>query len=280
MYGLQLNYYRNFRKSTHWSWGVTLGYELYKVTFYNMYGKYMPPKTSGDTAWYRNKYNTADAFTNQVMYNYNPQSKNLHDSMLKYYGGPTKYLFDVIRIGYALKYSKKLGKKYTLHFALESSYTINKITIGKNNILLRSNDYGASDGSVYLNDAFEEIPIYFVPIMPIYTFLTTTYSKMSREWNDNGMGMLKYTVGFDYTIFRNQSVSINFSWANLIVLREPSANEYNDFKPFYYYLRWSRLNWGGYSLLPYEENRGHFNIPITPNLYRRFQLSLNYMFKF
>ncbi|HPQ07865.1 MAG TPA: hypothetical protein PK995_01405 [Bacteroidia bacterium] len=291
MYGVQVNYFRNFRKSKHWSWGVNLAFEEYRVCFYNLNGVYKNATTPEEKAWYQNKYNTADAFTNHVMYNYDSQYRNLHDSMLKYYGGPTIYPFKTLRFGYSLKYSSQIWKKYTIHFAIESSSLIEGMKIG-GKYVLKNKDYESDFGRVYLNNTFfleDEgllswfiiIPVVFSPIYYTINLFTTTYSKIDRRFIDKNtdfLGLVKYNAGISRTISKNQNISVYFSLANLISnINTLKENKYNEVKPYYLY----SFNMGclGCPPIPYQ-NMGSIEVPIVPNLYKRFQLLVNYSYKF
>ncbi|GAB4446820.1 MAG: hypothetical protein OHK0036_00230 [Bacteroidia bacterium] len=256
--GISFSYLRSFGKNQRWEWGFLLGYEWYRLYFYEL------NNTSNDTNWNISKYHYAEEFGN-FMSTGTYTTNHLHDTMLKYYGGSRWYNIVYVRFGYLLAYSLHINKNFSIKFKMLSS------GVSYRNIS-RINQQLGEGINLYDSGILAFTPFY--PIIKIFDDIN----------HDTRNGSIKYSISFLYNICNRQSISFNLFFSNIFNIK---------YYRYYYYLYYPVSPDPSYSIIPYC-NRGlgcayinpppydviSFNIPILINIYRTFQISVSYNFKF
>lgn len=271
---IQFAYMRSFGKKNRWEWGMMFGYEWYQLDYYDIFNS---NGQGQDSNWYDNKYKYGKEMDNYINYGtYN--TVGLSDSMFKYYGRRT-YNLEYVRIGWLLGYTFQLSKRFSVKLKLSSSGIVarnisrlNKYLSSNNATIIPSKRVGFLGGYIDPEPSVTNTDgDYTLPFSPFYIFVYP-FEKINKTTRN---GMVKYHISLSYDVKANQSILLDFSFANLIMIK------YGDFTP-YLIVRETPFISRGLGGIPqsYNHNAIFISLPILINTYRIFQFSLLYTFKF
>lgn len=247
---IALHYCSNFYRSQKWFLGFLVGYDWYRLKFYNLTSSY-EQFSNASNEWNKQKYTSAELLNEVINYNVSPVG--LKDSMLKYYG-EKYYYFEYFRIGYTLKYITSLNKRWAIQLTLESSGSIPR------EISRLEKGQGGYDGSIDWrgSDLFALTP---------FNVFVNFFERINNQNKQNGL--VQYGIGFQYRYKINLLV-IHLSWANLFftydIDNKPRYSQYTN-QPGC--LGCPPINTNGYT-------PGYFYVPVVINSYPKINFSIEY----
>ncbi len=268
--GMNVNYYKRFKKNKNWMWGVSMGYEWVWVRFYDVAAPYNTD--SHDTLYNIQKYNnTLLPFKYNIIDGCDVDNRYVQQkAMLKYFGIRTFY-WEYIKMGYSLKYQKAWSKNFSFLFTIQS---VGYAARGPIRRLDKLNNYidfdyasGTSEGYVDFGGA-ELIGI--TPLGPLsYIFETIKYYK--NENNKVPNEQIVYFISGKYNFLKRHTLVFNLKVSNLFNYRIPKINEYRLYN--------NTMGMGGpITSAPWQ--RGFFYIPIYPQMYQQLSFSIEYGIEF
>lgn len=266
--GNYITYIHPIRKNEHFYFGATLGYEKYKMLFYNM--DYNDSHYY-DEKWNKTQYSLGDKLVSYFMYNEyaisTGRNLGIDDSLIMYFG-KRNYYFDYLNFMYKLGYKNNFGKKIRLNFDINFYFLIplyeEKIKKVNDIYYYRiSSQTNLYPGFIY----------YIFPFYPIYSL----YGLLTKKFYTNGF--IDYNFCAYYSINRWSSLGFNISIANISPLGLRNLQKITNIS--YTYNRTCTGQGCAYSPPTKEYGPlGTWNFELNPTMYLKYSVGINYTLMF